>query len=89
MNTDINWMTIFDDVTTEEENKTYDFEEEYEEEEEEEIEDDWKWCVSTASSFMSSSWEEYFFSTYEDAKAFCKIAKDRGLTTIIVDRDSY
>ena len=75
---------VFDDIEEEEE-----MNEEKETEGLLEEDDNWEWCVSIASSFMSFDWDEYFFATHEEAKSFYDTMRGRGYATLIVDRESY
>ena len=50
---------------------------------------DWEYCVSTASSFMSVNWEEHFFSTEDEADAYERKARKRGKATLKVAREEY
>lgn len=52
-------------------------------------ENEWEWCVSTASSYLSTNWKEHFFLTEEDANAFYKAARKKGYAVLMVDREGY
>lgn len=49
----------------------------------------WRWCVSTATSFLSISWTEHFFATKKEADAFQQLAERAGYVTIKVTPDEY
>ena len=77
---------VFDDLEEEEISE----ETNNETEEEVEIEEDsWEWCVSIASSYLSSSWKEFFFEAEEAARKFYKEKRAAGYAVLIVDRDEY
>lgn len=67
----------------------YDLEEKPAEGEPLRCQQEWKYCVSTASSFMSVNWEERFFPTEEDADVFEREARKRGKATLKVSADEY
>ena len=50
---------------------------------------DWEYCVSTASSFMSANWEEHFFSTEDEADAYERKARKLGKATLKVAKEEY
>ena len=50
---------------------------------------EWEYCVSTGPSIMSLYWNEYFFLNREEAAAFERGARKRGLVTMMVSRDEY
>lgn len=52
-------------------------------------EDDWKYCVSTSSSYMSLTWEETFFETRCEAVEYRDSMKKRGYAVLMVDREGY
>ena len=77
---------IFDDLVEEEIGE----ETNNETPEEVEVEEDaWEWCVSTATSYLSTSWKEFFFETEEAARQFYKEKRAAGYAVLIVDRDGY
>lgn len=49
----------------------------------------WNWCVSTASSYMSTNWTEHFFVSEEDAKKFYNAMRKKRYAVLMVDRESY
>ena len=50
---------------------------------------EWEYCVSTGPSLLSLDWEEHFFLTKEEADAFVRNARKRGIATLMVSRDDY
>lgn len=50
---------------------------------------EWEYCVSTARSPLSFDWDEHFFPTREEAVAFEREARKRGLVTLMVSGDEY
>ena len=67
----------------------YDLEEKPAEGEPLRCQQEWEYCVSTASSFMSANWEEYFFSTEGEADAYERKARKLGKATLKIARDEY
>lgn len=51
--------------------------------------DNWEYCVSIASSYLSTSWREYFFETEEEAKKFYQQKKVAGYAVLMANRDEY
>jgi len=51
--------------------------------------DNWNYCVSTASSYLSTSWVEHFFETEEEANEFAAAQRKRGKAVLVVDKDEY
>ena len=49
----------------------------------------WRLCVSTASSFLSTSWEEHFFLDEGEARAFARQARKNGFAVLVVTPDEY
>lgn len=49
----------------------------------------WKYCVSTSTSLMSTSWIEHFFVTKEAAHSFAAEAERQGYVYLIATPETY
>ena len=47
------------------------------------------WCVSTSTSLMSLNWDEHFFLTHDEARAYRDTMENLGLAVLVVDQDGY
>lgn len=49
----------------------------------------WKYCVSTSTSLMSTSWIEHFFFSKEAAHSFAAEAERQGYVYLIATPETY
>lgn len=49
----------------------------------------WTLCVSVATSFLSTSWVEFFFKNEKDAYSFEKYCREAGYATLTATHEEY